>query len=85
MIFLGMSDTTPAELLHKIRQMDTENDWTHKRTDEQLLNNCTQIVNESVKLKQDCQKYGFYYYDTSSDRTETLNKIVDIVRKENKQ
>lgn len=83
-IFLGMSDTTPAELLHKIRQMDTQNDWTHARTDEQLLNNCTQIVNESRKLKEDCQKYGFYYFDTFTDRTATLNNIVEIVRKENK-
>lgn len=43
------------------------------------------IVNESRKLKEDCQKYGFYYFDTFNDRTATLNNIVEIVRKENKQ
>lgn len=82
-IFLGISDATPQELMAKIREMDTASDWTNKRTDEQLLNNCKNIINESKELKRQCDKFGFYYFDTFKNRSKTLNKIVEMIENEN--
>ncbi len=82
-IFLGIGDATPRELMTKIREMDTASDWTNKRTDEQLLNNCKNIINESKELKSQCEKFGFYYFDTFINRIETLNKILKVIEKEN--
>lgn len=82
-IFLGISDATPQELMAKIREMDTASDWTNKRTDEQLLNNCKNIIKESIDLKNNCNKFGFYYFDTFKNRNETLDEILKIIEKEN--
>lgn len=82
-IFLGVSDAIPQELMNKIREMDTPFDWTTKRTDEQLLNNCKNIINESINIKNDCKKYGFYYFETFKNRSETLNQILKLVEQEN--
>ena len=83
-IFLGMCDETPIELMTNIRDMDTKFDWTTKRTDEQLLNDCKNIINESFELKNQCKKFGFHYFDTFKNREETLNQIVKLIEKENK-
>lgn len=82
-IFLGISDVSPQELMSKIREMDTDSDWTNKRTDEQLLNNCKNIINESKELKSQCEKFRFYYFDTFNNRSNTLNKIVEMIKNEN--
>ena len=82
-IFLGMSDVEPLVLMKKIREMDEQHDWTHKRTDEQLLNNCKEIISESKKLKEDCQKYGFYYFDTFENRQSVLEKITKVIENQN--
>lgn len=82
-IFLGISDASPQELMAKIREMDTASDWTNKRSDEQLLNNCKNIIKESINLKNDCEKFGFYYFDTFNNRSKTLNKIVEMIENEN--
>lgn len=82
-IFLGMSNATPQQLMSKIREMDTDSDWTHNRSDDQLLNNCKEIVNESIELKSKCNKYGFYYFDTFKNRNEILNQVVSLIEKEN--
>lgn len=84
-IFLGISDVAPEELMAKIREMDKPSDWTSKRTDEQLLVNCKNIIRESTDLKNACEKYGFYYYDTFKNRTETLNEIVKMIENENER
>ena len=78
-----MSDVEPLVLMKKIREMDEQHDWTHKRTDEQLLNNCKEIISESKKLKEDCQKYGFYYFDTFENRQFVLEKITKIIKTQN--
>ena len=56
-IFLGMNDTTPEMLMQKIRQTEDETDWTHKETDERLLKICKSIIEDSLELKKECEKY----------------------------
>lgn len=65
--------------MHKIREMDKKFDWTSKETDENLLHHCNRIITESKMLEKECKKFNFYYFDTFSDRQNTLNKIVDLV------
>lgn len=78
-IFLGLGEATPEQLVNKIRECDTENDWTHKKTDEWLLRFAKNVIDESVRIEQDCRKYGYYYFDTFQDREITLNKICDLI------
>ncbi|MBP3631049.1 MAG: hypothetical protein J6J23_06170 [Clostridia bacterium] len=79
-IFLGLDNAQPEELLKVIRDYDTENDWTHKQTDEWLLRLCKNVIIESEKIKLACEKYGFYYFNTFRDRGLVLNQICDIIK-----
>ena len=80
-IFLGLDSITPQELLNKIRENDTENDWTYAKSDDWILKFCEKVICESEQLKVDCKKYGFYYFNTFKDRNHVLNSICDLVGK----
>lgn len=79
-VFLGINANKPEDLLKTIREHDTENDWTHKTTDQWMLGVCKNIIEESEKLKADCEKYGFYYFNTYENRDSVLNQVCDLVR-----
>lgn len=79
-IFLGINAPSAKELLNLIRQYDTEFDWTYKKSDEWMLKFCQQLIDESEQLKRDCEKYGFYYFNTFENRKEKLNEICDIIK-----
>lgn len=78
-IFLGLDGITPEQLLKTIREHDTEKDWTFKKPDDWMLKFCENVINESEKLKQDCEKLGFYYFNTYINRKENLNKICNLI------
>lgn len=80
-IFLGINAPSAKELFKTIRENDTENDWTYKKDDEWLMLFCQNVINESNQLKLDCEKYGFYYFNTFYDRKVTLDKICDEIKK----
>ena len=67
--------------MNKIRENDTENDWTYKKNDEWMLKFCENVILESEKLKSDCKKYGFYYFNTFFNRECVLEEVCDIVDK----
>lgn len=77
---MGINANKPEDLLKTIREHDTENDWTYKKTDKWMLGFCKNIIEESEKLKADCEKYGFYYFNTFNDRTFVLNQICDKIK-----
>ena len=80
-IFLGLDGISPGQLLSTIRSNDTENDWTFKKDDEWMLKFCENVILESKQLKLDCEKYGFYYFNTYHNRDDVLNSICDMVEK----
>ena len=80
-IFLGVNPESKEELLKVIREHDTENDWTHKKSDEWMLRFCENIMKESEVLKQECEKYGFYYFDTFKNREKTLKEIIGLIKR----
>lgn len=83
-IFLGINDASPEELLKKMRETEKPHDWTQKESDEQLLKICSNIINESIELEKECKKYDFYYFNTFYNRDKTLRKILKIIKKEQK-
>lgn len=83
-IFLGMNDIDGETLLNKIREMDSEHDWTFKESDEKLLKHCNKIIEESKTLENECKKYGFYYFNTFFDREKVFDEVIKIVKEEQK-
>ena len=82
-IYLGMSDISPMQLLENIKQTQEEGDWTTTKDDNSLLHICNNIVEKSKQLKAECEKYNFLYFDTSTNREQTLKNIVEFLEKEN--
>ena len=79
-IFLGINAKSSEELLKTIRENDTENDWTYKKSDEWMLKFCGNLIKESNLLKEDCEKFGFYYFNTFDDRPLVLNQVCKMVK-----
>ena len=78
-IFLGINANSSEELLKTIRENDSEDDWTYKKTDEWMIRFCQNIINESDNLKEECKKYDFYYFNTYFERDKVLNQICELV------
>jgi len=81
-IFLGLNDGSPQELFNKIRECDTEGDWTHSKDDAWLMHHCENLIKNSKKIKDECAEFGFYYFDTFLDREKIFEEICDIIKKE---
>jgi hypothetical protein len=79
-IYLGSSDVTPDERLAIQKRYDTERDYTFYKTDEELREGADYIVGQSKLIKAQCEQYGLPYYDTSHNRFETFDKIIEEIR-----
>ena len=81
-IFLGLDGITPEGLVESFKTFDTVNDWTFKKDDKWLYEHCKNTIEESNKLKKDCEKFGFYYFNTFHNRQQTFDEIKDLIKKE---
>lgn len=79
-IFIGYAHTTPLEVFNKRRKCDSDNLWTRKLSDEELLNNCKQDVEFSKLLERECMRLGIPYFDTSNNREEVLENIKELIK-----
>lgn len=73
---LGMPNETPENVKRKIRENDTEDDWTYHTGDIILDMACNQIVEHSKELQEQCKKYNIKFFDTSGNRKEKIKEIV---------
>lgn len=80
-IFLGVNAESPKALFDKIRSCDDASDWTQKKSDEWLVKYCEELIEKSDKLQKDCERFGFYYYNTFYDRDGVLNEVCDQIEK----
>ena len=78
-ICLGYPNITAEEVVKNWRKYDTDLDWTKKKTDEKLIDFANQEINNSKKLKEECEKYCVKFIDTSHDRNKILNELLEYV------
>ena len=83
-IFLGYSNLTPKESFEKIREHDKENYWTSHIDNKTLMSWCYDNIEFSKYLEVECQKYNIKYFDTSNNRDEVLQNILNYIEKEEK-
>ncbi len=62
------SDVTPKERFAIQKIYDTEKDYTFYKSDEELLEGAEYIVEQSICIKEQCQKYNLPYFETARDR-----------------
>lgn len=73
--FLGYPNTTPKEKFNEIRKYETCNDWTRKRSDDELINTLDSLINLSKKIENDCNKLNIEFIDTSHELKNKINSI----------
>ena len=77
-------DITTDELFNKIRKYDADGfDWTKKFDDDTIRQYCDKFINSNIKLRNDCEQNNIMFWDTSTNRDETLELIIKRLKKEN--
>ncbi len=70
------SDVTPEERFLIQKKYDTERDYTFFKSDEELREGAEFIVEQSVLMREQCEKYGLPYYETARDREGAFQRFL---------
>ena len=84
-IFLGYAYLTAEENFANIRKYDSDNSFTSKASDEQLMIWCKQNVEHSRYLKAECERLNIKYFDTSVNRDEVLKDAIKYIEEEERK
>ena len=76
-IGLTINNETPEDLYNNMKKYDTEDDWTYWVKDDELIGDAKYIIGKNKIFNEKFQEYNIKSYDTSENRDEVLNKIVD--------
>ena len=73
------------EIFKLVRDNDSKNDWSYKKTDEELKKFIHRFHEKNQFLIRECKKYGFKYIDTHKDREKVLNEVFNYICEEMKK
>ena len=81
LIGLVQNKKTADEFFNDFRKYDTEDDWTYGFDDDELKEYASQdAIPFSRSMTDHLEKYGFTIYDTSMEREQVLDKIVEDIK-----
>ncbi len=75
-VYFITSDVTPEERFMIQKKYDTEKDYTFYKSDEELREGAKYIVEQSVLMKKQCEKYGLPYYETAREREQVFQRFL---------
>lgn len=74
-LFLGYTELTEQQSLNNYRMYEKQDDWTYKRTDEELLEHARVWIENSRNFKKECIEKNIEYVDTSFNRESVLEHL----------
>ena len=80
LIGLVQNKKTAEEFFSDLKKYDTEDDWTYGLDDDDLLSIAKEAAPFSQSMSEYLVKYGFTIYDTSTEREQVLDKIVEDIK-----
>ena len=80
LIGLVQNKKTADEVFHDFRKYDTEDDWTYSLDDDDLREVSQEAIPFSRSMTDHLEKYGFTIYDTSTEREQVFDKIVEDIK-----
>jgi hypothetical protein len=81
LIGLVQNKKTADEYFNDFRKYDTEDDWTYGFGDDELREYVSQDAIPSSRFMTDqLMKYGFTIYDTSTEREQVFDKIIEDIK-----
>lgn len=75
-VYFITSDVTPEERFLIQKKYDTEKDYTFYKSDEELREGAEYIVEQSLLMKSQCEKYGLPYYETAREREHVFQRFL---------
>ena len=75
-VYFITSDVTPEERFLIQKKYDTEKDYTFYKPDEELREGAEYIVEQSILMKAQCERYGLPYYETARDREQVFRQFL---------
>ena len=63
---LAYPNITVEEKLKEIRKYDDESDWTYNKSDEELKNILSRLIDISKEMEEECKKININFIDTSN-------------------
>ena len=79
-LFLGTPNQSVEEHFNEIRKYETEKDWTYNRSDNEIIEHSKYWIPESKRRKNECEKLGIWYVDTSLDRNNVLKETFEKLK-----
>lgn len=70
------------QILENCRKFDSKEEWTTRRSDEQLLNHFKFYKNVEKKIIKDCKKYNIKCIDISENRQTIFKQLLDEIKQE---
>ena len=70
------SDVSPEERFLIQKQYDTEKDYTFYKSDDELREGAAYIVEQSLLMKEQCEKYGLPFYETAKERDQAFQRFL---------
>ena len=75
-VYLITSDVTPEERFLIQKKYDTEKDYTFYKPDEELREGAAYIVEQSILMKEQCERYSLPYYETAKERDLAIQRFL---------
>lgn len=69
-------DVTPEERFQIQKQYDTPRDYSYTLSDEERLEGCRYMVEQSILIKEQCERYGLPFFETAHDRPRVLESFL---------
>lgn len=70
------SDVTPEERFLIQKKYDTEKDYTFYKSDEELREGAAYIVEQSLLMREQCERLGLPYYETAREREQAFRRFL---------
>lgn len=81
LIGLVQNNKTADEFVNDFKKYDTEDDWTYGFDDDELREYVSQeAIPFSRSMTDYLMEYGFTIYDTSTNREQVLDKIIEDIK-----
>lgn len=80
LIGLVQNKKTAIEFYDDFRKYDTEDDWTYSLDDDDLLSVSQEAITFSQSMTEHLVKYGFTIYDSSTEREQVYDKIIEDIK-----
>jgi len=82
LIGLVQNNKTADEFFNDLRKYDTEDEWTYGINDDELREFSEMSILFNREMTDYLLKYGFTIYDTSVEREQVLDRIVENIKSE---